>query len=319
MEPTMTDARILDVLTIGGIDMDLVLTVDELPGPDLKVMGKLVGTMPGGPAANFACAASRLGLRVAALAEVGDDQAGQLTIADFASYGVDTSLIQIRPGGQTCFTIILIPPSGEKGIVVVPTFQPEYAIDRLRATLGQTRLIYLMPQNHDQFFAVARLAHECGAEVMIDVEPTIGANRAMMNRILAEVDIASFNQFGFTAATGEAPEREAARRLLDAGPHTVLVTLGQRGALAVTRHEAVVQPGFTVQPVDTTGAGDTFNAAFVSGTVQGWPLAERLRFANGAGALSVTGMGPRGRLPTADEVRQFIAHAGGATSTMFSD
>src|SRR6266542_3028199 len=144
MEPTMTDARILDVLTIGGIDMDLVLTVDELPGPDLKVMGKLVGTMPGGPAANFACAASRLGLRVAALAEVGDDQAGQLTIADFASYGVDTSFI-------------LIPPSGEKGIVVVPTFQPEYAIDRLRATLGQTRLIYLMPQNHDQFFAVARL------------------------------------------------------------------------------------------------------------------------------------------------------------------
>jgi sulfofructose kinase len=306
MEVTMTDTRVYDVLTIGGIDMDLVLTVPELPGADLKVFGDLVGNMPGGPAANFACAASRLGLRVSALAEVGDDQAGQIIIDDFASYGVDTSLIRVRPGGRTCFTIILIPPSGEKAIVIVPTFQPEYSLPRLSEALRQTRLIYLMPQNHEQFLAMARLAHECGAEVMIDVEPTIGANRAMMREILAEVDIASFNQFGFSATTGEPPSPEAARRLLDTGPHTVVVTLGSRGALAVTRDEAVVQAGFAVQAVDTTGAGDTFNAAFVSATVSGLPLADRLRFANGAGALSVTGMGPRGRLPTADEVQLFV-------------
>jgi sugar/nucleoside kinase (ribokinase family) len=307
MEVTMTDTRAYDVLTIGGIDMDLVLTVPELPGADLKVFGDLVGNMPGGPAANFACAASRLGLRVSALAEVGEDHAGQMIIDDFASYGVDTSLIQVRPGGRTCFTIILIPPSGEKAIVIVPTFQPEYPLQRLSEALRQTRLIYLMPQNHEQFLAMARLAHKCGAEVMIDVEPTVGANHPMIREILAEVDIASFNQFGFSATTGEAPSPEAARRLLDTGPHTVVVTLGSRGALAVTRDEAVVQPGVAVQAVDTTGAGDTFNAAFVSAMLAGLPLAERLRFANGAGALSVTGMGPRGRLPTADEVEQFIA------------
>lgn len=308
METIMADTRAFDVLTIGGIDMDLVLTVPELPGPDLKVIGDLVGNLPGGPAANFACAASRLGLRVAALAEVGDDPAGQTIVDDFASYGVDTSLIQIRPGGKTCFTIILIPPSGEKAIVVVPTFQPEYPTERLRAAFRQTRLIYLMPQNSELFFTIARLAHECGAEVMIDVEPTVGSDREMMRRILAEVDIASFNQYGFSAATGEAPSLEAAERLLAAGPHTVVVTLGAGGVLAVTRDQAIVQSGIRVQAVDTTGAGDTFNAAFVSATVAGLPLAERLRFANGAGALSVTGMGPRGCLPTADEVRSFIEH-----------
>jgi sulfofructose kinase len=280
--------------------------VPELPGPDLKVMGALVGTMPGGPAANFACAASRLGLRVAALAEVGDDPAGQVIIDDFANYGVDTSLIQIRTGGKTCFTIILIPPSGEKAIVIVPTFRPEYPLDRLRATFCQTRLIYLMPQNAEQFLGIARLAHECGAEVMIDVEPTVGAKHELMRRILAEVDIASFNQYGFSAATGAAPSPEAAERLLDAGPHTVVVTLGASGALAVTREEVAVQTGIAVQAVDTTGAGDTFNAAFVSATVAGLRLTERLRFANGAGALSVTGMGPRGCLPTANEVQSFI-------------
>jgi sugar/nucleoside kinase (ribokinase family) len=317
MEVTMTDTRVYDVLTIGGIDMDLVLTVPELPGADLKVFGDLVGNMPGGPAANFACAASRLGLRVSALAEVGEDQAGQMIIDDFASYGVDTSLIQVRPGGRTCFTIILIPPSGEKAIVIVPTFQPEYSLPRLSEALRQTRLIYLMPQNHEQFLAMARRAHECGAEVMIDVEPTVGANHTMMRQIMAEVDIASFNQFGFSATTGETPSLEAARRLLDTGPHTVVVTLGSRGALAVTHDQAVVQTGFAVQAVDTTGAGDTFNAAFVSATVSGLPLADRLRFANGAGALSVTGMGPRGRLPTADEVWSCVGQVDGAASTLF--
>jgi ribokinase/sulfofructose kinase len=237
---------------------------------------------------------------------VGDDPAGQAIIYDFASYGVDTSLVQIRTGGKTCFTIILIPPSGEKAIVIVPTFRPEYPLDRLRATFRQARLIYLMPQNSEQFLGIARLAHECGAEVMIDVEPTVGAQHEMMRRILAEVDIASFNQYGFSAATGAAPSPEAAARLLDAGPHTVVVTLGAGGALAVTREEAVVQTGIAVRAVDTTGAGDTFNAAFVSATLAGLPMADRLRFANGAGALSVTGMGPRGCLPTANEVRSFI-------------
>ena len=96
------------------------------------------------------------------------------------------------------------------------------------------------------------------------------------------------------------------------------MTLGSRGALAVTRDEASVQPGFAVQAVDTTGAGDTFNAAFVSATLSGLPLAERLRFANGAGALSVTRMGPRGRLPTADEVRSFVDQTSGATSTLLA-
>ena len=302
----MTEARHIDVLTIGGIDMDLVIAVDELPAHDLKVMGRFIGNMPGGPAANFACAASRLGLHVTALAEVGDDDPGRVIIEDFNNYGVDTSLIQVRPGGQTCFAIIFVPPGGEKGIVVVPTFTPEYDVARMRAALQQSYLMYLMPHDHGRFFAYADLAHQAGAAVMIDVEPTIGADRPAMERILAQTDIASFNQFGFTATTGEQPSIEAARRLLAAGPHTVVVTLGAQGSLAVSRDEAVHQPGFAVIPVDTTGAGDTFNAAFVSATRQNLPLGERLRFANAAGALSVTGMGPRGRLPTRDEVREFI-------------
>ncbi len=164
-----------------------------------------------------------------------------------------------------------------------------------------------MPQNHAQFNTLAGIAQECQTEVMVDIEPTVGSNTEIMRHILAGATIASFNQFGFRAATGAEPSLEAARRLLDAGPHTIVVTRGARGALAVTRETHAEQPGFDVPVVDTTGAGDTFNAAFVSATLRGLPLDERLRFASAAGALSVTGMGPRGRLATMEEVYTFLA------------
>jgi sugar/nucleoside kinase (ribokinase family) len=142
---------------------------------------------------------------------------------------------------------------------------------------------------------------------MIDVETTVGANRPALERILGETDIAGFNQDGFLAATGHPPSIEAAHELLDFGPHTVVVTRGAAGALTVTHDDVAEHPGFSVPVVDTTGAGDTFNAAFVAATLRGDPLAARLRFANAAGALSVTAMGPRGLLPTRDEIEAFLA------------
>lgn len=296
----------LDVLAVGGIGVDLVLTVPRLPAHDEKVMGQLVGRLPGGTVANFACAASRLGLQVASLANVGDDEGGRLIIEGFEHFGVDTSLIQVRENSGTHFTVILVDPTGEKAIVVVPMFQDEYSLNAAAQVLPNTRALYMMPHDHAQFLAFARLAHTHGVQVMIDVEPTVGAERGALERILRETDIAAFNQDGFKAATGHAPSVEAARELLSFGPHTVVVTRGGAGALAATPDEAAEHPGFKVSVVDTTGAGDTFNAAFLVATLRGDPLAARLRFANAAAAISVTAMGPRGRLPTLDEVQAFL-------------
>jgi ribokinase/sulfofructose kinase len=304
----LSNQRSIDILAVGGIDVDLVLTVPHLPTYDEKVMGELVGHLPGGPAANFACAASRLGLRVASLAQVGDDVGGQFIIEDFKRFGVDTRYITVRPQADSPFTVILIDPTGEKAIVVVPTFKAEYPPELLAQVLPQARILNMMPQDHEQFLYLGQIAHHYGVEVMIDVEATVGAQRAQLERMLTQTDIANFNQEGFSAATGQTPSFEAARELLDHGPHTVIVTRGAGGALVVTRTESAEHPGFKVKPVDTTGAGDTFNAAFLAATLRNEPLAQRLRFANAAAALSVTGMGPRGFLPTRAEVETFLAN-----------
>src|SRR5262249_37716367 len=149
-------------------------------------------------------------------------------------------------------------------------------------------------------------ARACGAEVMIDVESTVGIDPSSLPEVLAAVDIASFNRDGFVAATGEQPTAEHVQRLLEYGPHTVVVTPGAQGVLAATVGPVVQRPGYRVEVVDATGAGDTFNAAFLSATLGGLALDARLRFANAAAALSVTGMGPRGRLPTHQEVEIFL-------------
>jgi len=296
----------IDILAVAGIDVDLVLKVPELPSHDEKVIGQMVGWLPGGPAANFACAASRLGLRVSSLSNVGDDEGGQLIIDDFQRYGVDTSLMQVRHQAESPFTVILIDPTGEKAIVVVPTLNNQFSPELVASVMPRTRFMYIMPQEHELFFTLAQQAHRHGAEVAIDVEPTVGAQRQKLEQILAHTDIASFNQDGFTAATGQPPTIAAARALLDLGPHTVVVTRGAAGSLVVTPTEAAEAPGFKVSVADTTGAGDTFNAAFLTATLQNKPLAERLRFANAAAAISVTVVGPRGKLPTVEEIERFL-------------
>jgi ribokinase/sulfofructose kinase len=302
----VTEERTIDVLAIGGIDADLVLTVGELPSYDEKVMGTLVGWMAGGPAANSACAASRLGLRVTALAMLGDDRSGQIAIDGYAEFGVDTSLIEVVPGATSPFTVILIPPTGEKAIVVVPGTPPNYRMDRVEQALRRTRMMYMMPGAKAQFLELAALARACGAEVMIDVESTVAIDPSSLRQALAAVDIASFNRDGFIAAAGVQPTAETVQRLLEYGPHTIVVTLGAQGALAATAKGVAQRPGHRVEVVDTTGAGDTFNAAFLSATLDGQTLDQRLRFANAAAALSVTGMGPRGYLPTRQEVEDFL-------------
>lgn len=305
----MSNKRFIDILAIGGIDLDLVLTVPYVPGRDEKAIGQIVGRLPGGPAANFACAASRLGLTVSSYCQVGDDEGGRIIIEDFNRYGVDTSLVEVVMGEETPFTVILIDPTGEKVIIVVPTFKPYYSMETAAQVMPNTRYMYTMPSNEEIFIPFARLARAHGAEIMVDIEPDICENRAKLERLLPHIDIASFNQFGFKVAAEDEPSIEAAQCLLDHGPHTVIVTRGSKGSLAVTQDEQAEAPGFDVTVADTTGAGDTFHAAYLKAVLERMPLAERLRFANASAALSVTAIGPRGNLPTPAEIDAFLTQS----------
>ncbi|MBI5879064.1 MAG: carbohydrate kinase family protein [Chloroflexi bacterium] len=300
----------LDVIAAGRGTIDLVLEVDGLPGHDQKVMGKLVGWLPGGTVANFACAASHLGLRTGFLGSVGGDQYAQIVLDDFTRFGVQTDHIERRTGNATGLTVVMVDHTGEKGVVVVPTYADPFVIDAAaRAYLATARVVYSMPYALDRLRQLSDAVHAGGGRCALDIERTVASRGDNLKMVLGLCDIAFFNVEGLEAATGRDDPRAAAE-LLALGPDAVIVTLGARGSMAFTRTGEAAHPGFRVPVVDTTGAGDCFNAAFLRGYLHSWPLERCVTFANAAAALSVTRMGPRAAVPDEGEVEAFLARAG---------
>lgn len=297
--------RDIDILAIGGIDADLVLRVPTIPGHDEKVFADFEGWQSGGPVGNMACVASHLGLAVHAVCQVGDDEGGTRFLEDYRQSNVNTALCDVRPGDVTPFTVVLIDPSGEKVIICVSEFDPEYDLVRIGAALERTRLMFMLPHS-PAFPVLAKLAREKGAQVMTDIEPAGYEDDGFLDRVLGVTDIASFNQFGVRAWTKREPSISLARELTAQGPSHVLFTLGAQGAIGATAEETVRIEGHKVEVVDTTGAGDTFHAAFARAFLTGQALESAMTYANAAAALSVTALGPRGLMPSHETVETFL-------------
>lgn len=302
-----------DVVAVGTACMDLIIKVEALASFDEKVMGQHMGWLPGGTVPNFACAASRLGLRTAFLGTVGDDAPGLLAREDLSRFGVHLERLITLPDTPTWYTVILLPPGGERAIVVVPTYSDDLPLtEEDKAYVASARVVYTMPTSVAKFEALAEVAHGGGGLVMVDVEQTLALDTALLKRILAATDVASFNRAGLQSVTGRQHSDliAAAGQMLDLGPQVVIVTLGREGCLVATAEAQLHSPGFAVEPVDTTGAGDCFNAAFLTGYLSGWSLERTAALANAAAAISVTGLGPRGSLPTQGQVLEFLESQG---------
>jgi len=310
-------SRPIDALAVGSASVDLVIRMPRLPAYDEKVVGTLVGRLPGGTMANFACALSRLGGRAAWMGTLGADPEGALLLEDFRRFRVDTRYARVDRHQATNFTVILLGRSAERAIVVVPSIRERLRPDaRLRRYLSRARFVYLSPYDRRETGRLIAAAAAAGCRVAVEVEPTAALTRARSRHLLRHAHVLIFNRDGlaaFAGIPGTLSRRRAAqeaRRLLDAGPHLVAVTLGRHGALLVDADRTVLHPGYAVRAIDTTGAGDCFSAALILGLCRGWPLDAIAAYANAAAALSTTALGPRGRLPTDRDVRRFLRRHG---------
>lgn len=299
-------SRCWDILGIGDADVDIYLDTPELPGRDEKVLGGLIGEFPGGVVANFCCAASKAGARVALVSLVGNDHFGHMAIDSLQACGVDTGPVVVREGGQTYFCVVMLDDSGEKALVVVKTDCIGPTRDDIDPNLiGEARLIHLMANDIDLTAWIAEEAVRRGTLVSLDIEPTTVGSPEAMARLLRSVDLAFPNAAGLRAlASGD--ELSGAREILALGPQVVVVTLGAQGCLVVSKDESFRVPGIPVPVADTTGAGDCFNGTFVAGYLRGWDLRRCAEIATAAAAISVTGIGSRSALATLPAIETFI-------------
>ena len=315
------------MLVVGSVNVDLVLVAPRLPVPGQTVTGGDVARYQGGKGGNQATAAARLGARVAFVGAVGADDMGSEARSAFAAEGIDISGLA-RADRPTGVALIVVDPRAENLIAVAPGANGEVHAPHVAAELGRLApgprdvLLVCREIPPDGVRAALEIGREAGAITILNPAPADNLDALTLE--LADILTPNETELALLVGGGPAGDdsESAARHLLEsrasAGPRlagrglpprepAVVVTLGAAGALVVRTGEAAVAvPAPAVRPVDTTGAGDTFNGALAAGLADGLDLDGAVRRAVAVAALSTTRPGARGGMPTTAELEAFL-------------
>jgi sugar/nucleoside kinase (ribokinase family) len=296
-----------DLIVPGELNPDLILTDPDLAPRfgQAEVLVADAALTPGSSSVIFACGAARLGLRVAFVGVVGDDLFGGFMLEALQTRGVDTSHVIVDPGQKTGLTVILNRVDDRAMLTHLG------AINALRADqipdelLSQARHLHLasyflqtrlQPDVPDLF----RRARTLGLSTSIDTNWDPDERWTGVHDLLPLVDVFLPNENEAMALTG-AERVEAAAGRLAVQVKVVAVKMGAEGGLAIAGGERYRAAALPVKVVDTVGAGDTFDAGFVYGYLQGWSLEKALKLAIACGSASVQQAGGLAGQPTLAE------------------
>jgi len=302
------------VLVIGSSNTDMILRVPRIPRPGETVLGRDFAMAGGGKGANQAVAAARAGGRVIFVARVGDDLFGERALAAFAAAGIETRFVIRTPSAPSGVALIDVDDRGENCISVASganaLLSPSDVEGAAEAFAAVDLVLLQLESPLETVEAAARKAKAMGRPVILDPAPA----RALDDELLALVTLLTPNEHEAeyltgAAVTDAAGAARAARRLRERGAAGVVVTLGKRGAYASAPGLEGFQPAFDVEPVDTTAAGDVFSGALAVALAERRPLAESLRFAQAAAAISVTRAGAQPSAPTRAEIDSFLCNS----------
>jgi len=302
------------IAVVGSSNTDMVVRVPHIPAPGETVLGGEFVMAPGGKGANQAVAAARLGAKVTLVARVGPDVFGERALAGFHQEGIITRYVTVDREAASGVALIFVDAAGENRIAVAPganaCLSPDDVQQAREAIEKADVLLLQLEVPTETVLAAAAVAHQAGVRVILNPAPA--PPNLLPAELLARVDILTPNESEAGLLTGTQVSAEvAARRLAGQGVGAVIVTLGARGALIVTLDAQRLVPGFSVNAVDTTAAGDAFNGGLAVALAEGRPLAAAVRFASACGALATTRLGAQPSLPTVDEVEAFLAERGG--------
>jgi ribokinase len=289
------------ILVAGSANLDFTVRAPHIPAPGETVLGQAFATQPGGKGANQAVACARAGgVATAMLVALGDDAFAAPIEASLREAGV--ALHVVRAHGQpTGAAFICVDDNGENAITVAPGANTLLRPEDLPSLDGMSHLLLQLETPIESVTAWAIAAHAAGVTVVLNAAPA----RALPRELLAAIDVLIVNEGELAAIAGVAQgDVDAALARIDVP--CIVVTLGRKGCRARCDGEALDQAAFTVRPVDTTAAGDTFCGVLVAARARGatWPVA--LREASAAAAIACTRPGAQASVPTVAEVKAFL-------------
>ncbi len=305
------------LVVVGSLNMDFVVTVEILPIPGETVLGSNFQMIPGGKGANQACAAAKTGagsVNVKMIGRVGTDVFADHLKNSLSAAGVDVSTVLPTESEPTGIAMIWVDRKGQNSIVVASGANhalPPAEVQAMRPTFrGAKAVLFQLETPLATVAAALELARSEGATTILDPAPA----QPLSREILERVDILTPNESEACILLDRSRERltladcpELARALMALGPRAVILKLGDQGCFYCDGATELHAPGFAVEAIDTTAAGDTFNAALAVALAEHRPIPEALRFANAAAAISVTRMGAQSSAPDRSEVEALLA------------
>ncbi|MBC8264092.1 MAG: ribokinase [Anaerolineales bacterium] len=299
------------IAVVGSLNMDLVIRTPRFPSPGETIIGSAFHTIPGGKGANQAVAAARLGAQVTMVGRVGDDAFGGQQLSNLTQLGIDVSHVRRDAEAATGVALIALDEGGQNSIILAPGANMRFTsadVEAAEQAIASAEVLLLQLEIPlDVVEHVIGMARARGLTTILNPAPA----RSLPPALLSQVDYLIPNESETTLLTGIEVDsmetaRQAAAELRASGVGTVILTLGGRGALILDGQQALHIHGYQVEVVDTTAAGDAFVGGFAVALAEGRDLRGAVRFANGAGALTVTRLGAQPSLPTRSEVEAFL-------------
>jgi ribokinase len=296
------------ILVIGSLNADLVVRAPRFPKPGETISGEDLQIIPGGKGANQAVAAARQGVSVAMAGRVGTDSFGPFLLNSLKSDHVDTSNV-IVDESATGTAIIVVDSNGQNSIVLSAGANGKVSVKDINALKVDAKILLLQLEIPlETVIHAAKWGRQKGMNVILNPAPA----RELPDELISSVDYLLPNETELNLLTGDPVKdipsaEQAARALLARGVKNVIVTLGEKGALAVSWDQTSHVDTYKVNVVDTTAAGDAFIGGFASGLLHGQDLNKAVKYGNACGALAVTKFGAQPSLPTKEDVEKFMA------------
>ncbi|MGX2961319.1 ribokinase [Peribacillus sp. JNUCC 23] len=281
------------ITVIGSSSMDLVVTAQKRPDKGETILGESFKTVPGGKGANQAVAASRLGAEVTMIGRVGDDDFGKEIIKNFSKNNVLTQCVE-RVTDMESGTAHITLAEGDNSIIVVKgandMVTAEYIEQKLEVIRESDIVLIQQEIPEETVEYVSETCHSLGIPLLLNPAPA----RPLSQKVIERATYITPNELEAAVLFGSDDIHAALKQY----PNKVFITEGKNGVRYHDGEKEVLIPSYQVEVVDTTGAGDTFNAAFAVALAEGKGFSDSVRFANRAASLSVTKFGAQGGMPT---------------------
>jgi ribokinase len=300
------------ITVVGSFMMDLVIKAERRPQVGETLIGQSFGMFVGGKGFNQAVSAARLGAEVHMVGCLGDDDFGQQFLKALEKEGIDSSFVRLDKTANTGVGSPVIDAHGDNSIIIIPGANMHLTpqdVEKAESLIARSDIVMLqleVPLETVQ--RTAEIAHKAGVTVLLNPAPACELSDELLNL----VQVITPNETEARLLTGKSVADDdsgckAASLLRKRGVETVVLTLGKRGALFLNQKKCMRIPGYSVNVVDTTAAGDAFCAGLAVQLAKHQTLEYAVGFANAVGALATTVMGAEPSMLPLEKVLEFLS------------